>query len=207
MSIPHDLPLAAAAPLMCAGITTYSALMHYGLRSNHKLAVLGLGGLGHLAVKFGLAFGAHVTVISRGTVKRDSAVEDLHAHAYIDSTNPTAMTVACQSFDMIIDTISVAHDINIYLDLLKLDGKLILVGLPAERFQIHAHPFVMKRRILGGSVIGGIRETQEMLDMCARNHITGNVEVISADNINTAFERLQQGESVKYRFVVDMNTL
>jgi len=204
-TVPASLDFAGAAPLLCAGITTYSPIRRFGLNSTHKFAVLGLGGLGHMGVKFGLAMGAHTTVISRGTAKKQSALEDLKASAFLDSTNEEEMAAAKGSFDFILDCVAADHDIAAMMALLKPLGCLCLVGLPSEVMKIHAFSFVVGAKSITGSIIGGIEETQEMLDFCAEKGITSDVEVISADKINEAYERAVQSD-VKYRFVIDAST-
>lgn len=206
LSVPENLAIEGVAPLLCAGITTYSPMIHFGLRPYHKFAVAGLGGLGHMAAKFGVAFGAHTTVISRGTNKKESALVDLHADAYLDVTNPEEVKAAIGSFDFILNTIAADHDVNTYLRMLKHDGKMIMVGLSERPMKLYNHPLVENRRILAGSMIGGIRETQEMLDFCGRKNIVSDVEVISADRINEAYDRTLRSD-VKYRFVIDIATL
>lgn len=206
LKIPSNLNLAGAAPLLCAGITTYSPLMHFGLRPHHKFAVAGLGGLGHMAVKFGKGFGAHVTVISRGTSKKEDALTNLKADAYLDSTDADAMAAAMNSFDFILDTISAQHDINTYLGLVKTDGKVVLVGAPNTPLPVSASGLFMKRKTLAGSLIGGIRETQEMLDFCGRHNILCDIEVIPASKIDEAYIRTKKAD-VKYRFVIDISTI
>jgi len=202
VSIPSNLDLAAATPLLCAGITTYSPLMYFGLRPNEKFAVYGLGGLGHMGAKFGVAWGAETTVISRGTSKRDSALNELKVHHFVDSTNESEWKEAQGKFDFILDTVAAHHDINALLGLLKTNGKLILVGAPPEHLGLSALPLLMGRRLVAGSGIGGIRETQEMLDFCGRHNITCDIEMVRGDQINVAYERTLKSD-VKYRFVID----
>ena len=206
LSIPDNLDFAATAPLLCAGITSYSPFVHFGVKSHHKVAIAGLGGLGHMGVKFALAFGAHVTVLSRGTSKKSSALQGLGAHAYVDVTNAEEMKAAASTFDFILSTISGDFDINAYVGLLKLDGRMVLVGAPANALSMHAFPLLLGRRSVSGSAIGGIRETQEMLDFCGRHNITCDVEVIDANQINEAYTRTIKGD-VKYRFVIDVSTM
>jgi uncharacterized zinc-type alcohol dehydrogenase-like protein len=204
--IPHSLELSRAAPLLCAGITTYSPLLHFGLRPHHRYAVAGLGGLGHMAVKFGIAFGAHVTVLSRGSAKKDSAMGELGAHAYVDMSNEEEVKAVMGSFDFILNTIAADHDVGLYMRLLTLDGSMVIVGAPPNRQSMFMHSFIEGRRSLSGSLIGGIKETQDMLDFCARKNINCDVEVIRADQINEAYERTLKGD-VKYRFVIDTATM
>lgn len=206
LKIPTNLDLAAATPLLCAGITTYSPLKHFGLAPNHRLAVLGLGGLGHMAVKFGVAFGADVTVISRGTSKRDGSLKELKANHYIDSTDKAAMDAAAGTFDFLLDTIAADHDISAMMGLLRTNGKCVLVGAPPNPFNVHAFSFIGGRKTLSGSLIGGIEETQEMLEFCGRHNIVCDIEMIKADEINTAYDRALKAD-VKYRFVIDNSTL
>jgi len=204
--IPANLDLAAATPLLCAGITVYSPMVHYGLQPTMKLAVAGLGGLGHMAVKIGVAWGCHVTVISRGTSKREEAMSKLGAHAYLDSTNEEEMKAAAERFDFMIDTIAATHNVQQYLGLVGVDGKLIMVGIPTTPFDMSAMAIVMRRKVLGGSLIGGIRETQDMLDFCGRHNIVCDIELINASYINEAYNRTVASD-VKYRFVIDTATL
>ena len=206
LHVPANLNLAAATPLLCAGITTYSPLKHFGLKPNHKLAVLGLGGLGHMAVKFGLAFGSDVTVISRGTSKKDSSLNDLKANHYIDSTDAAAMTAAAGTFDFMIDTIAADHDVGAMMALLTTNGKCVMVGVPSSPFSIHAFSFIGGRKTLSGSLIGGIDETQEMLDFCGRHNSVCDIEMIKASEINVAYDRAIKSD-VKYRFVIDNSTI
>jgi len=203
--IPSNLDLAAATPLLCAGITTYSPLIHYGLRPHHKLAVVGLGGLGHMGVKFGVAMGAEVTVVSRGTAKQEDSVR-LGAHHFLDSTNKEAMAAAADSFDFVLDTVAANHDVGALLDLLTVDGKMVMVGIPPDAVPISAFRLIMGRKTLAGSLIGGIQETREMLEFCGRHNITCDIEMIRADEVNEAWERAISSD-VKYRFVIDAATL
>jgi len=209
LKVPANLDLAGATPLLCAGVTTYSPLVHFGLRPFHKFAVAGLGGLGHMGAKFGKAFGAHTTVISRGTSKRDSALNELHADAFLDSTDAEAMKAAVGTFDFILNCISAVHNVEEYLALLKYNGKIVLVGAPPMeeecKQKVHAQTLIGGRKTIAGSLIGGIQETQDMLDLCGRNNITCDVEVIDASKINEAYERTIRSD-VKYRFVIDTAT-
>lgn len=202
LKIPKTLDLARATPLLCAGITSYSPLKHYGLKAGMRFGVVGLGGLGHMGVKFGLAMGAHTTVISRGTAKKEDALSNLHASDYLDSTDAAAVAAAACSFDFILDTVSASHDINALMGLLDLDGKYIIVGIPPEPMSVHAFNFILPRRTLAGSVIGGIPETQEMLDFCGEHNITCDIELIDPSYINEAYKRTVASD-VKYRFVID----
>lgn len=206
LRIPSNLDLASATPLLSTGITTYSPLKYYGLKRSHRFAVFGLGGLGHMGVKFGLAFGAHTTVISRGTGKMNSALKDLGADAYIDSTDAAQMGAAAESFDMILDCVSSDHEIGPLFQLLKTNGKLILVGVPPGEIAVQPYSIINSRKLLCGSMVGGIEETQEMLAFCGANKITADIELISAAYINTAYERCLRSE-VLYRFVIDISTL
>ena len=196
---------AAAAPLVCAGITTYSPLRHWNVRSGQKVGVVGLGGLGHMAVKFARAFGARVIVFTTSPGKTDDALR-LGAHEVVVSRNPAEMQAHAASFDFILDTVSAPHDPNAYLALLKRDGTLTLVGAPEAPLPVTALNLIFKRRQLAGSLIGSLRETQEMLDFCAEHGITADVEVIPIQKINEAYDRLAKSD-VKYRFVIDMASL
>ncbi|MEN9846072.1 MAG: hypothetical protein RIS36_1219 [Pseudomonadota bacterium] len=205
LHVSPSLDLKAVAPLLCAGITTYSPLRHWKIGKGHKLGVVGLGGLGHMAVKFGVAFGAEVTVISTSPKKQEDAAR-LGAHNFLLSSDSTAVAKAASHFDCIIDTVSAQHDLNQILTMIRRDGVMILVGVPPEAPQIHPFSLIPRRRSIAGSMIGGIRETQEMLDFCAERGIVSDVEVIAASKINDAYERMTRND-VKYRFVIDMATL
>jgi len=205
LSVSDKLPLEKVAPLLCAGITTYSPLRHWGVKAGDKVAVVGLGGLGHMAVKLAASMGAEVTMLSRSKSKEKDAAE-LGAKHFKLTTEPDTMKDLANSFDFILDTVSAAHDYNEYLGLLKTDGVMIIVGAPAQPTPISAFPFIMGRRSLVGSLVGGIKETQEMLDYCAEHNITSDVEVININQINEAYERTLAGD-VHYRFVIDMATL
>ena len=205
LKVDENQPLEKVAPLLCAGITTYSPLRHWGVKAGDKLAVVGLGGLGHMAVKLAASMGAEVTMLSRSPKKEKDATE-LGAHHFALTTNPDTMTELANSFNFIIDTVSAPHDYNEYLNLLKTDGVMVLLGAPPEPTPIGAFPFIMGRRSLVGSLVGGIKETQEMLDYCAEHNITSDVEVIKIDQINEAYERTLAGD-VHYRFVIDMASL
>lgn len=204
LQIPDGIPLERAAPLLCAGITTYSPLRHYGVRVGSHTAVVGLGGLGHMAVKLAHAMGAHVTVLSHSPGKRQDALQ-LGADDFIATRDAEVFTQHAKRFDFILDTVSAQHDYNAYLGLLRRGGTMVLVGLP-EPSLLSASPLIMGRRQLAGSLIGGIRETQEMLDFCAAHHVASDVEVIPIQQINAAYERLVRGD-VRYRFVIDIATL
>jgi uncharacterized zinc-type alcohol dehydrogenase-like protein len=205
LSVSDKLPLEKVAPLLCAGITTYSPLRHWGLKAGDKLAVVGLGGLGHMAVKLGASMGAEVTMLSRSKSKEKDAAE-LGAKHFKLTTDKDTMAGLANSFDFIIDTVSAQHDYNEYLALLKTNGIMIIVGAPPQPTPVSAFPFIMGRRSLVGSLVGGLKETQEMLDYCAEHNITSDVEVISIDQINEAYDRTLAG-NVHYRFVIDMATL
>ncbi|MBS1625209.1 MAG: NAD(P)-dependent alcohol dehydrogenase, partial [Bacteroidetes bacterium] len=188
LRVSDKLDLSAVAPLLCAGITTYSPLRHVGVGKGHKVAVLGLGGLGHMAVKFAASFGAEVTMLS-GSPSKEADAKKLGAHNFILTSDAEKMKAAAGSFDFILNTVSAPHDYSTYLKLLKTDGTMIVVGIPPAPQAIPASDLIMKRKTIIGSLIGGIRETQEMLDYCAEHNIVSDVEVISADYINTAYER------------------
>jgi uncharacterized zinc-type alcohol dehydrogenase-like protein len=205
LRVPERLDPAGAAPLLCAGITTYSPLRHWGVGKGKKVGVVGLGGLGHMAVKLARAFGARVVVFTTSPDKAEDAVR-LGAHEVVLSRDAVAMEKQAGSFDFILDTVSAVHDLNAYLDLLKRDGTLTLVGAPETPQQVGVFSLLFGRRRLAGSIIGGIRETQEMLDFCGEHGITADVEVIPIQKINEAYERLETGE-VKYRFVIDLASL
>lgn len=206
LHVPDNIPFQAAAPLLCAGITVYSPMKHYGLLPTQRFAVLGLGGLGHMAVKFGVAMGCDTTVISRGTSKKESALTELRANSYIDSTNEEEMKARTGTIDFLITTVCAPIDYTPYLNLLATDGKLIFVGVQAEPVALQSLGLIFQRKSVGGSLIGGIRETQEMLDFCAKNGIASDVEVIDASRINEAYDRTVRSD-VKYRFVIDVSTL
>ncbi|MEP6643541.1 MAG: NAD(P)-dependent alcohol dehydrogenase [Acidobacteriaceae bacterium] len=204
LRIPEQLSLAGAAPLLCAGITTYSPLKHFGVKAGDKVAVIGLGGLGHMGVKLAKALGAHVTVLSRSDSKREDA-KRLGADDFIATENASVFEKNAGRFDFILDTVSAPHDYNAYLNLLRRDGTMVLVGLP-DPTPLSAGPLISGRRRLAGSMIGGIRETQEMLDFCAKHNIVSDVEVIPIQQINEAYERTVRGD-VRYRFVIDIASL
>lgn len=205
--IPASLDLAEAAPLLCAGITVWSPLMFYGAQARSKIGVAGLGGLGHMAVKFAAALGAEVTVFSRSEAKRAEACARLGAHHFVVTTDAEACGSAAGSLDLIIDTISADHDVDQLLGFLKNDGgNLCMVGLPPSPLSIKAGGFVGPRKMISGSNIGGIRETQDMLDFCGRHKIACDVERIQAADINAAYDRCVASD-VKYRFVIDASTM
>lgn len=205
LRIPANLNLAAAAPLLCAGITTYSPLKHWKVGPGQKVGIVGLGGLGHMGVKFAKAFGAHVVLFTTSPGKVADG-KRLGAHEVVVSTDPAQMTAQAGSFDFILDAVSAAHDINAYMNLLKRDGNLTLVGAPENPLPVAAFPLLFRRRSLSGSLIGGLPETQEMLDFCGTHNITSDIEMIRMDQINDAYERMLKSD-VKYRFVIDMATL
>ncbi len=200
--VPPKLNPANAAPLLCAGITTYSPMRHWKVGKGQKVGIVGLGGLGHMGVKFARALGAHVVVFTTSPNKKSDAMR-LGAHEVVVSKNASEMTPHAGTFDFILDTVSAVHDLNAYLELLKRDATMVQVGAPAEPVPLGLFSLIFKRRSLAGSLIGGVRETQEMLDFCAEHGITCDVEVIKAQQINEAYERLLKGD-VKYRFVIDM---
>lgn len=205
LHISEKLDLAATAPLLCAGITTYSPLRHWKVGKGHKLAVLGLGGLGHMAVKFGVAFGAEVTVLSTSPKKEEDA-KKLGAHHFVVTSDPEQIKAAIGTFDFILDTVSAEHDFNMYLSLLRTNGTMICVGVPSEPAQVAAFSLLGGRKSLAGSGIGGIAETQEMLDFCAEHNIVSDIEMIDMKDITKSYERMLKGD-VRYRFVIDMSTL
>lgn len=205
LHVPENLDIAGTAPLLCAGITTYSPLRHWKVGKGSKLAVLGLGGLGHMAVKFGVAFGAEVTVLSTSESKREDA-KRLGAHHFVITTNKDEFKAAAKSFDFILDTVSAEHDIASYMSLLKTNGTHICVGVPPKPAQIPPFSLIMSRNSVAGSMIGGIAETQEMLDFCGEHNITSDVEVIDMNYIDEAYSRMEKND-VKYRFVIDVSTL
>ena len=205
LHISDKLDLAATAPLLCAGITTYSPLRHWKVGKGHKLAVLGLGGLGHMGVKFGVAFGAEVTVLSTSP-KKEADAKALGAHHFVVTTDPEQVKAARGSFDFILDTVSAPHDFNMYLGLLRTNGVMICVGVPPEPAQVAAFSLLGGRKSLAGSGIGGIAETQEMLDFCAEHNIVSDIEMIDIKDISESYVRMQKGD-VRYRFVIDIATL
>jgi uncharacterized zinc-type alcohol dehydrogenase-like protein len=205
LKISPSLDLKAVAPLLCAGITTYSPIQHWKIGKGHKLGVLGLGGLGHMAVKFGVALGAEVTVISTSAAKQADAAR-LGAHNFLLSSDGDAVGRSAERFDFVIDTVSAEHDMNKTLGMIRRDGTLIIVGVPSQPAPIHAFSLIPRRRAIAGSMIGGIRETQEMLDFCAERGIVSDVEMIRIEQINDAYERMIKGD-VRYRFVIDMASL
>ncbi|MBP7146429.1 MAG: NAD(P)-dependent alcohol dehydrogenase [Acidobacteria bacterium] len=205
LRVPKNLDPASAAPLLCAGITTYSPLRHWGVARGKKVGVVGLGGLGHMGVKIAHALGAHVVVFSTSTGKKDDALR-LGADEVVITRGPDEMQKHARSFDFILDTVSADHDIGAFIQLLRRDGNLTLVGAPPNPLSVAAFPLIFARRSLSGSLIGGIAQTQEMLDFCGEHGITADVEVIPIQRINEAYERMLRSD-VKYRFSIDMASL
>ena len=205
LKVPKGLDLAGTAPLLCAGITTYSPLRHWKAGPGKKVGIVGLGGLGHMGVKFARAFGAHVVLFTTSPGKIADGLR-LGAHEVVVSKNAEEMKKHKASFDLIVDCVSAPHDMNAYLELIKLDGTLTLVGLPEEPVSIAPFNMTIPRRNFAGSAIGGIAETQEMLEFCAEKNIVSDIEMIRMQDVNVAFERLLKGD-VKYRFVIDMASL
>jgi uncharacterized zinc-type alcohol dehydrogenase-like protein len=205
LHIPSNLDLAGAAPLLCAGITTYSPMHHWGVTKGKKVGVVGLGGLGHMGVKFAHALGAHVVVFTTSHGKKEDALR-LGADEVVISKNANEMTKHSRSFDFILDTVSASHDIAAYLSLLRRDGNITLVGAPEKPLAVPAFHLITGRRSLSGSPIGGIPETQQMLDFCGEHNLTADVEVIPIQKINEAYERLLMSD-IKYRFSIDMASL
>ncbi|MFP7169268.1 NAD(P)-dependent alcohol dehydrogenase [Terribacillus sp. 7520-G] len=205
LRIPDGIELDAAAPLLCAGITTYSPLNHWNASPGKKVAVVGMGGLGHLAVKIANAMGAEVTVLSQSLKKKEDGLQ-FGAENYYATSDPDTFKELAGSFDFILNTVSAKIDIDAYLSLLKLDGALVNVGAPAEPLALNVFNLISQRRTFAGSMIGGIRETQEMLDFCAQHKIVPEIEIISADQIDEAYERVLASD-VRYRFVIDTSTL
>ncbi|WCJ32018.1 cinnamyl-alcohol dehydrogenase [Euphorbia peplus] len=206
--IPDNMPLDSTAPLLCAGITVYSPLKYYGLdKPGMHVGVVGLGGLGHMAVKFGKALGLKITVISTSPNKKDEAIKNLGADSFLLSRDPEQMKAAISTMDGIIDTVSAMHPLMPLIDLLKPHGKLVLVGAPEKPLEIHAFSLLSKRKIVAGSCIGGMEETQEMINLAAKHGIKAEIEVVPVDYVNTAMERMLKSD-VRYRFVLDIaNTL
>ncbi|PJJ60924.1 NAD(P)-dependent alcohol dehydrogenase [Hymenobacter chitinivorans] len=205
VSVSDKLDLAAVAPLLCAGITTYSPLKYWNVGKGHKLAVVGLGGLGHMGVKFGVAFGADVTVLSTSPSKEADA-KALGAHHFVVTSDAEQLKAVQGSFDYILDTVAADHDVPMYLSLLKTSGTHILVGAPPKPLEIPAFALIPGRKSVSGSTIGGIAETQEMLDFCAEHNIVSDIELIDIKDINQAYERMVKGD-VRYRFVIDIASL
>ncbi|WP_150308113.1 NAD(P)-dependent alcohol dehydrogenase [Planctomonas psychrotolerans] len=205
LSIPDGIPLDAAAPLLCAGITTYSPLKHWGAGPGTKVAVVGMGGLGHMGVKIAAALGAEVTVLSQTLSKRDDGLR-LGATDYFATSDPDTFPANARRFDLILSTVSADLDIDAYLSMLTRNGSMVFVGLPENRQSLSVFSLVGGRRSLAGSNIGGIRETQEMLDFCAAHGLGADVEVVTADGVNEAYERVVASD-VRYRFVIDTSTI
>jgi uncharacterized zinc-type alcohol dehydrogenase-like protein len=205
LRVPSNLDPAATAPLLCAGITTYSPMRHWGVKAGQKVGIVGLGGLGHMGLKFAHAFGAHTVLFTTSPGKAEDA-RRLGADEVVISKNADEMKKHALSFDFILDAVSAQHDINAYLELLKVDGTIVLVGAPELPLPVASFPLLVKRRQLAGSLIGGIAETQEMLDFCGKHNIVSDIEMIPIQKINEAYERVLKSD-VKYRFVIDMASL
>jgi alcohol dehydrogenase (NADP+) len=205
LRVPSNLNLAGAAPLLCAGITTYSPMRHWGVTKGKKVGVVGLGGLGHMAIKFAHAFGAHVVVFTTSANKKEDALR-LGADDVVISRNTDEMSKHKGSFDFVLDAVSAEHNINAFIQLLGRDGNITLVGAPDKPLSVSAFSLLLNRRSLSGSLIGSIAETQEMLDFCGKHNITADVEVIPIQKVNEAYERLSSAD-VKYRFSIDMASL
>jgi Zn-dependent alcohol dehydrogenases len=205
LTISDRLPLEAVAPLLCAGITTYSPLKNWNIKKGDKVGILGLGGLGHMGVKLAVSFGADVTMLSH-TPSKEKDAKRLGAHKFLLTSDEAQVKSVSNYFDFILDTVSAPHDYNMYLSMLTTDGVMTCVGAPPTPAQVPAFNLIMKRRSLAGSLIGGIPETQEMLDYCAEHNIVSDVEVINIKDINESYERMLKGD-VRYRFVIDMSTL
>ena len=203
LKIPINLDLAAAAPLLCAGITVYSPMVQHGLKPHMTLGVVGMGGLGHMAVKIGKAMGCHVTVVSRNNEKKKTCIEDLKADNFIDMSNPDEVKASAKNFNMIINTISAKYDINAYANMLKCHGKMIIVGAPPEPLQLSSMSLIFGSKTIAGSLIGGIKETQEMLDFCGQHNVLCQIEVIQPEQIRETHDRIVKGD-VYYRAVIDM---
>ncbi len=203
--IPANLPLEGVAPLLCAGITLYSPIKHWNVGPGKKVAVMGLGGLGHMGVKFAVAMGADVTVLSHSPHKKDDALA-MGAHHFVATNDDSVFAVHAKTFDVILNTVSAELDINKYVSLLKLDGTLVVIGLPGKPYAVHVGSLLDGRRSIAGSMIGGIPQLQEMLNFCGEKSIVSDVEVIKADYINEAYERTVASD-VKYRFVIDASTI
>ena len=205
LRVPGNLPLANVAPLLCAGITTYSPLRRFKVGEGQRVGVVGLGGLGHMGVKLATSMGANVTVFSTSRSKEQDA-RGLGAHDFVVTKEPGSLDALAGKFDFVLDTVSAPHDLNAYLNLLRRNGMMVLVGAPEKPLEVHAFSLITNGRALAGSLIGGIRETQEMLDYCAEKGITSDVEVIPVGRIDEAYDRTVRGD-VRYRFVIDMKTL
>ncbi|MGN6509175.1 MAG: NAD(P)-dependent alcohol dehydrogenase [Chitinophaga sp.] len=205
LKVSDKLPLANVAPLLCAGGTTYSPLRHWKIRKGHKVAVIGLGGLGHMAVKFAASFGADVTMLSTSP-KKEADAKALGAHHFVLTSDPEQVKAVRNTYDFIVDTVSAPHDYNMVQSLLRTNGVQICVGVPPTPLELYGFSLIGNRRSIAGSMIGGIAETQEMLDYCAEHNIVSDVEVIDINYVNEAYERMLKGD-VRYRFVIDMSTL
>jgi uncharacterized zinc-type alcohol dehydrogenase-like protein len=205
LRVPEGLPLANVAPLLCAGVTTYSPLRRFKVGPGTRAGVVGLGGLGHMGVKLAASMGAEVTVFSTSASKEQDALS-LGAHKFVVTRQPQNMEALAGRYDFILDTVSAPHDLNMYLNLLRREGVLVLVGAPEKPSEVEAFSLITNGRTLAGSMIGGIRETQEMLDYCAEKNITSDVEVIPIQRIGEAYERTVKGD-VRYRFVIDIDSL
>ena len=205
LKIPERLPFEAAAPLLCAGITTYSPLRHWNARPGKSIAIVGMGGLGHMGVKLAHAMGADVTVLSQSLAKQDDGLR-LGADHYYATSDAETFTKLAEGFDLVLNTVSASLDLDAYLGLLKVDGVLVNVGAPPAPLAVSVGRLLAKRRSFAGSATGGIRETQEMLEFCARNGLAADVEVIAASEINEAYERVLAAD-VRYRFVIDIDSL
>ena len=205
LKVSEKLDPAAAAPLLCAGITTWSPLRHWKVGPGQNVGVVGLGGLGHMGIKFARALGAHVTCFTTSASKIADAAR-LGAHEVVLTKEADALSALARRFDFILDTVSAPHDLGAYINLLKRDGTMCLVGVPPETAAVHAHSLVMGRKRLAGSLVGGLPETQEMLDFCAEKGIVSDVEIIPVSSVNEAYDRMLRSD-VKYRFVLDMATL
>ncbi len=205
LRVPNSIPLDKAAPLLCAGITLYSPLMHWKAGPGKKVAIMGLGGLGHMGVKIARALGADVTVLSHSDKKKDDALK-MGAHHFASTHDSEVFKKYAGSFDLIINTVSADINMNDYFELLKVDGTLVVVGIPDKPLSIHPFPLVGKRRSYSGSMIGGIKETQEMLDFCAKHNIAPEIEVIEPSYVNQAYQRVIKSD-VRYRFVIDMTKI
>lgn len=205
LQVPENLELSGVAPLVCAGITTYSPIRRWGVKKGQKVGVVGLGGLGHMGVKFARALGAHVVLFTTSPSKKEDALR-VGAHEVVVSRNAEEMLAHINSFDFILDTVSAPHDLNDYLNLLRPEGNLTIVGASVDKVNISSYSLIFSGRSISGSLIGGIAETQEMLNFCGEHNITADVEVINIQDINEAYERLEKG-NVKYRFSIDMSTL
>ena len=205
LKVSEKLSPAHAAPLLCAGITTYSPLRHWKVGKGHKIGIIGLGGLGHMAIKFAASFGAEVTVLSTSPNKKEDALK-LGAHNFVVTKDEEQVKSVANTFDFILDTLSASHDYNMYVGMLRVDGILICVGLPPEPITVPAFNIVFTRKCVAGSLIGGLPETQEMLDYCAEHDIASDIEIIPIQKIQEAYERMLKSD-IKYRFVIDMASL